>query len=210
MPRKSRGLDDESAEMGRYIGTLERMGYKELIEEVRAQAKAEGKTLTDKLAEVIKAGLSYEKYKDLTLADAMLVMDFIERAFQNFIYPVMYSAGMFQVKANIDQIKALAQALGWVPREYAEHLAMQKASEALEEMQKQAEQAQTEKGPVSTFIETLAKTLAERIGETAIQRVIESGKLDEFLESVGDLAIKALGKVMEEEAGGGGEGGGQG
>ncbi|MCE4629775.1 MAG: hypothetical protein F7C82_05805 [Desulfurococcales archaeon] len=215
MPRKGGRLDEEAAEMGRYIGTLERTGYKELIDEVRAQAKAEGKTLTDKLAEVIKTGLTYEKYKDLTLADAMKVMDFIERFFRNFLYPVMYSAGMFQVQANIDQMKAIAQALGYVPREYAERLAEQKLAEyaqAMEEQMKQEQEQQQQqgKGPLSTFIEKLAEVLAERIGEATIERLVESGKLDEFLETIGDVALRAAGSVLSETgagAGGGGEGG---
>lgn len=195
---KNRKLDEDSAEMGRFIGSLERIGYKDLMDEVRAMAKAEGKTVTDKLAEVIKVGISYEKYKDLTLADAMKVMDFIERAFNNFLYPVMYMTGQFGLETSLERIRTLAQAMGWVPREYAERRAEEKAMEMIEQVRKEAEEkamAQAQ-GPFSKFIDKISEVLAERIGGEVIQRLVESGKLDEFLDMLGETALKGAESLL--------------
>lgn len=202
MARRGGKLEGEAAEMGRHVGTLERIGYKELVEELRVQAKAEGKTLTDKMAEVLKAGLYYEKYKDLTLADAMKVLDFIERAFNNFLYPVMYTSGQFMHEMQIEKIQKMAQAMGFIPREYAERLAEQKASQALQQLAREIEQEQSsprETGPVSKFIDKLSEVLAERVGEEAIRRLVETGRLDEFLDALGETAINATRKVLGEE-----------
>lgn len=201
--RKGGKLKEDAAEMGRYIGTMERIGYKELVDELRAQAKAEGKTLTDKMAEILKIGLSYDKYKNLTLADAMLVMDFIERAFNNFLYPVMYTSGQFIHEMQLEKIQKMAQMMGLVPKEYAEKLAQQKAERALQQIARELEQEQQrtqhEQGPFTKFIDKLSEVLAERVGEEAIRRLVESGRLDEFLDAIGETAIQATRRVLGEE-----------
>lgn len=201
------GEEIEGFDVGRHIAALERAGYKELVDELRVRAKTEGKTLSDKMAETLKAGLAYDKYSKLTLADAMLVMDWLERAFANFIFPVMQTVGLFQVQSNIDQVRAIAQGLGYIPRDQAEKIATEKARQILAQVQAEQE-SQKEKGPISLFVETLSQILAERVSDAAIQQLIASGKLDEFLNSIGDLAVKALGKTLAQE-GGGGAGGGE-
>jgi len=204
MPRR-KNLADDAAELGRVIAGMERAGYKELLDEVRAMARAENKTLSDKLAEIIRIGMSYDKYKNLTLADAMLVMDFIERAFNNFLYPVMYTTGQFSLESSIQQIKTVAEAIGYVPKEYAEKYAEERARQVAEALREEYEKARggEQKGVISKAIDTIAQTIAQRLGEEVVARLIESGKLDEFLDMMGEMALQQAGRLL---AGGGSEG----
>lgn len=206
MARKK--MRDDEAEMGRMIGSLERTGYRELIDEVRALAKAEGKTTTEKLAEIIKMGLNYEKYQNLTLADAMKVMDFIERAFNNIIYPMMYTAGNFGHEMQLEKLQKLALMLGFVPREQAERLIEEKMQEAYEAGRREAEervkQQLQREGPLTKFIDKLSEVLAERLGEEVLARLIAEGKLDDFVKMLGDVALQAAAQALMEEGGGNG------
>ena len=201
MPKKQ--IPNEGAEAGRHIGTLVRSGYGDLIEEVRVLAKAEGKTLTDKLAEVIKAGLGYEKYKELTLGDAMLVMDFIERAFNNFLYPVMYTSRSMIDQSELERIKTFAEYMGFIPREVAEKVMEERERQIIEALQKQQQeqsQEQAQQGPITTFIVKLAERLAETIGDEVVKRLISEGKLEDFLEAITNATKQAVAQTLTETA----------
>jgi len=212
MGRGRRQLQEDEAELGRRLGTLERVGYKDLVEEVRAQAKAEGKNVTEKLAEIIKAGLNYEKYSNLTLADAFKVLDFIERAFNNFFYPVMYATSQIPVEQELEKIRTFAQYLGFVPKEKAEELARQKAIEYVSELaqqeqeQKTGEQEQKAEGPITIFIKRLSEKIAEKLGDKVIEVIEQRGELEDFINMVAGVAEKTVKQTIIEEAFKGGEG----
>ena len=213
MAKKRKEIPEEASFLGRYIGTLERTGSKEMIEEIRAMAKAEGKTLTDKLTEIIRAGLDYTRYEKLTLADAMRVLDFIERSFNNFIYPVMYQATQLGLQTEIEKIRTIAQSMGLIPKEIAEKMAEEKALEYLQAVQeqealKQQQQQVTqpkEEGPITRFIKKLSERIAERLGDKVIETIEKHGALEDFVDVLADTTIKVTKQALLEEITGEGE-----
>jgi len=54
-------------------------------------------------------------------------------------------------------------------------------------------------GPVTTFVNRLSEYIATRIGEAIVQRLIESGQIDDLIELIGDQAIHAMGQIIMEE-----------
>ena len=208
MPSKRKSkIPEEAAEIGRMIGTLERIGYKELMDEIKAMAKAEGKNVSDKLAEVIRAGLGYEKYKDLRLADAMLVLDFLERVFNNLLYPIMYTTSQVALEAELQKIRTLAEAMGLIPREEAERMAEERARQLMEQLleQQQREQPRPEpqgeaaQGVLGEFVRTLSKRVAERLGEEIARRIAEGESLEGLFEGLKSVAEEAVRDVLLEE-----------
>jgi len=209
MPRQSKKkIPDEAAEIGRYIGTLERIGYKELMEDVKAMAKAEGKNVTDKLAEIIRAGIGYEKYKDLKLADAMLVLDFLERVFNNLLYPIMYTTSQVALEAELQKIRTLAGAMGLIPREEAERLAEERARQLLEQLalqqaeqqpQQPEQQPRSEASMIGEFVRTLSRKIAERLGEEIARKIAEGESLEGLMEGLKFVAEQAVKDVLLEE-----------
>lgn len=210
MPRrkKDEGLSEEAAEAGRLIAATERQdpSFKELIDEIRAEAKKEGKTVTKKMAEVLQAGIAYTKYKQLTLADAMLVMDFIERVTNKVIIPSMQLAQQGILEGELQRLNAIADILDLIPKRKAEELARQyaeqRAQEVAEELARQAEE-QGREGPVTAFVKTLAETIAQRLGEETVNRLMEQGVLDEFISDMANLAAGVAKQTLQ----GGGQGG---
>ena len=207
MPSKRKSkLPEEAAEMGRYIGTLERTGYKDMMEEIKAMARAEGKNVTDKLAEIIRAGIGYEKYKDLRLADAMLVLDFLERVFNNLLYPVMYTVSQVTLEAELQKIRTLAEAMGLVPREEAERMAEERARQLMEQLLEQQQreeqprpEAQGAQGVLGEFVRTLSRRVAERLGEEIARRIAEGESLEGLMDGLKSVAEEAVREVLIEE-----------
>lgn len=54
-------------------------------------------------------------------------------------------------------------------------------------------------GPITTFITKLSERIATKLGDEAVKRIVESGRLDEFLELVEEQALAALGASLSEE-----------
>ena len=210
MPRKK---FDEDGQIGRVLGGMTRAGFGDVVEELKREAEMEGKKLSEKLAEVIRIGMNYEKYSNLTLADAFKVLDFIQRLYTDLLYPTMVSASRITLEADIEKIRTIAEAMGYMHRDQAEALAEMRAREYLKNVLEKIEQEkihdkeipEERKGALTKFFERLAEVLAERLGEETIARIVSSGKLDSFVNSLTDVALQSITDTLMEEMAGGGE-----
>ena len=196
MPKR---LSDEELDAGRIAGLLKRSDP-DLWDRLRQEAEAKGVKVSDLIVQLVRKGIEYESYNDLTGKHIMQCMDILDRLYQ-YMYGWMSQTNLQNVISTMDLAaevtRRLAPALGYYSEEEVKKLIDQVAEKVKSETMQQAKK----QGPLTKAFEKFVESASREAARAIVEEARRRGLLSELANVVMSSAKEAL-----EEGGSGGEG----
>jgi len=196
MPRK---LSDEELDAGRIAGLLKRSDP-DLWERLRQEAEARGLKISDLIVQLVRRGIEYESYNELTGKHIMQCLDILDRIY-GYMHGWMSQTNLQNILSTMDLAaevtKRLAPAMGYYSEEEVKRLVEQVAEKVKNETMQQAKK----EGPLTKAFIKFVDSAAQEAAKAIIEEARRRGLLSELANVVMSSAREAL-----EEGGGGGEG----
>lgn len=205
MPRRGRqDLTPEEAEVGRLAGIISRADP-ELFETLKAEAQAKGMKLSEYLLQIINVGRMYEPYKDVDAATIMKVMDILDRMQKYMLQWMSNTSAEHLLNQSLTQLEVLvklsdlmAPMLGYKRSEEIEELIRKVREEARREVIEQMRK----RGIISDVIDKFVENVVQQVAQEAVNRLAESGVLEELGSLVAGTTEQTVKEVKSLEEGG--------
>lgn len=196
MPKK---LSEEELEVGRIAGLVRRTDP-ELWDRIKSEAEARGMKVSEYIVQLIRRGISYDEYGELTGRHIMQCMDILDRIYQ-YMHGWMSMTSLENVLRTMniatEVTKMFAPALGY----YSEDEVKKMIDELTEKIKAEVVEKAKKEGPLTKAFMKFVEFSSVEAARAIIEEAKKRGLIGEIANVVAGEAKQALMEVGE-----GGEG----